>query len=68
MGRLAGFSLLRSMIEISVLRELLKLQNSPDYRNKTVKTRNDYPLSVNAVCKAIDSNKIPNKITTIPTT
>lgn len=54
MGRLAGFSLLRSMIETSVLRELLDIQNSPKYKSKSIEFSNDYPLSVNAVCSAID--------------
>lgn len=53
-GRLTGFSLLRSMIEISVLRQLLDLRDSERYENKEIEFRNDYPLSVSAVCSAID--------------
>ena len=53
-GRLAGFSLLRSMIEVTVLREILDLKDSPKYKDKEIEFSNDYPLSVNAVCKAID--------------
>lgn len=53
-GRLAGFSLLRTMIEVTVVQELLDLEDSPKYKGKLVEFSNDYPLSVNAVCKAID--------------
>jgi len=44
MGRLAGFSLLRSMTEITVVGRLLDLQNSPKYKNKTIEFNNDYPI------------------------
>ena len=54
MGRVAGFSLLRSMIEITVVGKVLDLQNSPKYKNNTIEFNNDYPLSVNSVCNAIN--------------
>lgn len=53
-GRLAGFALLRSMIEISVIREILDLTKSNKYKEKAMVFKNDYPVSVNAICNALE--------------
>lgn len=53
-GRQSGFSLLRSMIEITVLGKLLDTNDSKQYKDTLIESSNDYPLSVNAICRTIE--------------
>ena len=53
-GRLEGFQLLRSMIEIHVTRELFELSTSNEYRDKKVQFNNKSITSVKAICNSID--------------
>ena len=53
-GRLEEFSLLRSMLEIHITRELFNLSSSPKYKDKKVEFSGRDITSVNAICNCID--------------
>jgi hypothetical protein len=54
-GRLAGFSSLRSAIEVYATRELFSLKYSQKYRNKQTIFLKDIP-SLKSICRLIEEN------------
>jgi hypothetical protein len=54
MGRLEGFALLRSMIEICITRELFNLTDSQKHMGKKVVFSGRDIASINSICKSID--------------
>jgi hypothetical protein len=56
-GRLEGFALLRSMLEIHITRNLFNLNSIPRYKGKMVVPANKYLPSINAICNSIDRLK-----------
>jgi hypothetical protein len=54
-GRLAGFAVLRSAMEVYITRELFSLKNSQRYRTNQIIFHDDIP-SIKSICKRIDDN------------
>jgi hypothetical protein len=53
-GRLEGFALLRSVIEIHLTRSLFNLNDISKYKGKKVVSATKYLPSINAICRSIE--------------
>jgi hypothetical protein len=54
-GRLAGFAVLRSAMEVYITRDLFSLKNSQRYRTNQIIFHNDIP-SIKSICKRIEND------------
>ncbi len=55
-GRLTGFALLRSMLDVAITRKLFDLEDSDKYKGKEIVFKKDI-TSIPAICRAIDRLK-----------
>ena len=63
-GRVEGFALLRSVVEIHLTRSLFNLNDIPKYNGKKVVAATNYLPSVNAICRSIDRLKLESEFHT----